>query len=372
MPISCIVLAAGRGTRLRSPLSKMLIPLDGRPLVTHTVGSALALRDSRVIAVVGHQQAAVRAALASAFPTDRLCFAVQREQRGTGDAVRAGLGSVRGREGSVLILSGDVPLLSARTLGRLRQLQQKRRSALALLTMSLERPGKYGRVIRRDGQVSAVVEYLDATTEQRRIREVNAGIYCVSLGFLRREIKRLGVDNAQGEVYLTDLVASAARGDGAIALACDPQEVQGINTWSELARVEHVVQQRTAEALMAKGVRIVAPDRVVIQSTVRVAAQTVIGPNAELTGHTRIGRDCRIDAGAILQNCRIGDGAHIKPYTVLDGVAVAAGAVIGPFAHRSASDAKEQPDKPDSPTTAPPSPRGGHPRRRPYGADERK
>jgi bifunctional UDP-N-acetylglucosamine pyrophosphorylase/glucosamine-1-phosphate N-acetyltransferase len=336
MATSCIVMAAGRGTRLRASLSKMLLPLDGRPLAAHAVGTALRLRGCEVVVVVGHEQEAVRSALRSALPGKPLRFAVQREQRGTGDAVAAGLSRVRVRSGSALILSGDVPLLSARTLGRLRQVRQRRNVPLALLTMELDDPARYGRVIRQGRQVRGVVEYLDANAAQRAVREVNAGIYCVELGFLRREIKRLGADNAKGEVYLTDLVAAAGTGGGAAALRCEPQEVQGVNTWAELAQVAHVLRQAVIARLMTGGVHIVDPARVEIHSSVRVGADTRLAAGVELTGRTRVGAGCRLDTGVILRDCHLGDGVHVKPYSVLEGLRLEPGSVVGPYAHREA------------------------------------
>lgn len=344
----------------------MLLPLDGRPLAAHAVGAALSLRGSEVVAVVGHQGQAVRAALESEFPGRSLRFSVQKEQRGTGDAVASGLRAVKGRSGSVLVLSGDVPLLTARTLGRLRRLRERRGASLALLTMRLEDPARYGRVLRQGSRVREVVEYLDATPEQRRVSEVNAGIYCIELGFLRRELRRLRADNAKGEVYLTDLVAAAGLRSGAFALECDPWEVQGINTWAELAQVAKVLRNRAADRAMAAGVHLVAPERVVIHSAVRIGPDTTIQPDVELTGSTRIGRGCRLDVGVVLRNCRLGDGVHVKPYSVLEGARLRAGVVVGPFAHDRALSASGagSVDNPESPTNATPAPRPDGRRRR--------
>jgi len=330
-------MAAGRGTRLRAALSKMLLPLDGMPLVAHPVGTALRLRGCEVVVVVGHQKEAVQKALAVHFGDKPLQFAVQRAQRGTGDAVAAGLSKVRGRRGSVLILSGDVPLLSARTLGRLRRLRERRDARVALLSMRLDRPAHYGRVIREGRQVRGVVEYLDASPVERAVDEVNAGVYCVELGFLRREIKRLGANNAKGEVYLTDLVAAAAKSGSAVAMQCDPLEVQGVNTWAELASVAREVRQRVTTKLMANGVFLEDPERVVIHSSVRVGADSRLGAGVELTGRTRVGPGCRLEAGVILRDCVLGGGVHVKPYSVLEGVRLESGAVVGSHTHRSAS-----------------------------------
>lgn len=335
MKTSCIVMAAGRGTRLRASISKMLLPLDGLPLVAHPVGTALRLRGCEVVVVVGHQKRAVRGALEAEFSGKPLHFAVQRNQRGTGDAVAAGLSRVRGRHGAVLILSGDVPLLTTRTLGKLRRLRERKDAQVALLAMRLEKPAHYGRVIREGRSVRGVVEYLDASPEERTVQEVNAGIYCVELGFLRREIKRLGANNAKGEMYLTDLVAAAGQNNSAVAMQCDPREVQGVNTWAELASVAQVLRRRVTSKIMAGGVQLEDPERVVIHSSVRIGADSRIGAGVELTGRTRIGSGCRLEAGVILRDCHLAAGVHIKPYSVLEGVRLESGSVVGPHAHRT-------------------------------------
>ncbi len=319
----------------------MLLPLDGRPLVAHPVGAALRLRGCEVVAVVGHQKAAVQTALKNEFAGKPIRFAVQKQQRGTGDAVAAGLTKVRGRRGSVLILSGDVPLLTPRTLGRLRQLRERRDAQVALLTMQLEQPAHYGRVIRKGRAVQGVVEYLDATADERAVNEVNAGIYCVELGFLRREIKRLGANNAKGEVYLTDLVAAAGNHDAAVAMRCDPAEVQGVNTWVELASAAQALRRRVATKHMLGGVHLEDPERVVIHSSVRIGADSYVGAGVELTGGTRVGKGCRLEAGVILRDCHLGDGVHIKPYSVLEGVRLEPGVSVGPHTHRT-SDAESE------------------------------
>ena len=330
MSLHCIVMAAGKGTRLRSARSKMLVPLDGRPLVCHVVEAALGLEDSAVVVVVGHQGAQVQRAIRQAFPGAPVRFVTQREQRGTGHAVATAMRAVRGKAGDVLILSGDVPLIRRRTLSQLRRLRMRRGLDLALLTMALEDPGRYGRVLREGRRVRQVVEFLDASEELRQVREVNAGIYAVELGFLRRSLRKLGSDNAQGEVYLTDLVALADRGRGAQAQTCDPAEVQGVNTWAEQAALEQVVRRRIAERLMSRGVCLEAPERLVVHSTVRVGPDTVLGPDVHLTGATRIGRGCRIENGAVLEDCRLGPRVRIRPYCVLRGVALPADSDVGP------------------------------------------
>jgi len=313
----------------------MLVPVDGRPLVANVVDTAARLPRAVVVVVVGHQGDEVKRALRRRFPEQPLRFVTQKQQRGTGHAVATAMRAVRGKTGDVLILSGDVPLIQRRTLTRLRRLRQERGADLTLLTMTLTEPGRYGRVVRRGSQVEQVVEYLDAPDEVRALREVNAGIYCAELSFLRRALRQLGSDNAQGEVYLTDLVALAAAGRGAAAQSCDPSEVQGINTWAEQAALEQVVRQRVAARLMKGGVALQAPERLIAHSRVRVGPDSVLGPDVTLAGDTRIGRDCRVETGAQLRDCRLGPRVRVRPYCVLEGVSLRADAEVGPFAHLS-------------------------------------
>lgn len=344
MSLHSIVLAAGKGTRLKSARSKMLIPLEGRPLVSHAVATAASMPGSEVVVVVGHQAAEVKAALRSALPDARIRFATQREQRGTGDAVAAGLRAVRGAAGSVLVLSGDVPLISRATLTRLRRARERAGADLALLSMEPPDPGHYGRVVRNGERVTAVVEFLDAGAETRALREVNAGVYCLELSFLRRALKRLRADNAKGEVYLTDLVAAAAEGRGALALRVPPDEVRGVNTWAEQATLEGILRTRAIARLMDDGVQVMAPDRLIVHGGVRVAAGCCLGADVALTGQTRLSEGCTVEQGAILHDCTVGAGTRIRPYCVLEGVAIPSEADVGPYVHLSASEHDRLPE----------------------------
>jgi len=226
-----VVLAAGKGTRMGSDLPKVLHPLHGEPLVVHPIRAAQAAGAGRVVVVVGHGAAEVEAALA-----DRtgLRFALQAEQRGTGHAVLCALPALAEHDGDVLILSGDVPRLRAATLRRLAEACAASPGGLALATFTPADPTGYGRILRIHDEVAAIVEERDASAEQRSIGECNAGVYCVTAALLRRELPRLGSANAQGEIYLTDLVAVAAR-QGVTALRVPADEVAGVNTREQLA-----------------------------------------------------------------------------------------------------------------------------------------
>lgn len=344
MSLNTIVLAAGKGTRLRSVASKLLVPLDGRPLVAHVVRTALSVPENQVVVVVGHQAEAVEAALRRELPGSSLCFVLQREQRGTGDAVRAGLEAIRTRAGSVLVLSGDVPLITRGSLTRLRKAQLRAGADLSLLSMEPEDPGHYGRLVRQGRRLLAVVEYLDADEQIRAQREVNAGVYCLDLGFLRRSLGQLRDGNAKGEVYLTDLVALAASGRGALALRVNPEEVLGINTWAEQAALERVVRGRVVGRLMERGVHVVAPERIIVQSSVRVAPGCCLGADVTLTGNTRIGASCFIEQGAVLHHCQVGPRSRVRPYCVLEGAVIPADSDLGPLVRIPAKGHHPPPD----------------------------
>lgn len=242
-----IVLAAGKGTRMGSDLPKVLHRLAGEPLVAFPVRAALAAGAGHVVVVVGHGGEAVRAAVADAFPG--AAFADQREQRGTGHAVLCALPAIEGAAGLVLILSGDVPLLAAATLRRLVDAAAASSAGLALATFRPAEPTGYGRILR-DGaaRVVGIREERDCGPAERAIRECNAGVYCVDAGLLREELPMIGADNAQGEIYLTDLVGRAAARGEVIAVEVDAVEVAGVNTREHLAELEGIVRARVGAA----------------------------------------------------------------------------------------------------------------------------
>jgi len=332
-PLAAVILAAGKGTRMKSSLAKVLHPLGGRPLAYYPVRAALEAGASPVVVVVGHQAAEVEAALRAAFPAAPLRFALQAEQKGTAHAVLSAKPALRGVTGPVAILSGDTPMLRAETLKAVVKARAKARAPLAIGTMALEEPRGYGRVLRdAKGRPTRVAEEKDASEAERAIREVNAGLYCADAAFLWRALSRVGSRNAQGEFYLTDLVAMAALKVPAVAVPVDPLEASGVNDREELARAGRVLQQRRSSALLVSGVSIEVPDRFLCDEGVEVGQDTVIEPDVRLRGATRIGPGCTIGQGAVIADATLAAGVTIRPYTVIEGPAtVGERAILGPF-----------------------------------------
>jgi bifunctional UDP-N-acetylglucosamine pyrophosphorylase/glucosamine-1-phosphate N-acetyltransferase len=330
VPLAAIVLAAGKGTRMKARRAKVLHEVCGRPLAWYPVRRALDLGADPVVVVVGHQAVEVEAALRRHLPDAPLRFVVQEEQLGTAHAVRSARPALRGFDGEVLILSGDTPLLTADTLRAV--VGRRGRAALAFATMTLDNPGGYGRVVHApDGGPALVVEERDATPEERTIREVNAGLYCAEAAFLWKTLGKVGARNAQGEFYLTDLVALAAEGAGAVAARVSPVEAAGVNDQEELSLAARALTRRTAQALMRSGVTLEDPERFDCDEGVVVGHDTVIEPGVRLRGATRVGAGCRIGQGSILTDMEVADGVTVNPYCVFDRSSVATAAVVGPF-----------------------------------------
>jgi bifunctional UDP-N-acetylglucosamine pyrophosphorylase / glucosamine-1-phosphate N-acetyltransferase len=331
-PLAAIVLAAGKGTRMKSQKAKVLHEIAGRPLAWYPVRRALAMGADPVVVVVGHQAEAVEAAVAAALPGAPVRFAVQKEQLGTAHAVLSAKAALRGYRGPVLILSGDTPLLEEETLAAVAKARSKGRAALSLATMRPASPRGYGRIVRgAKGRPERIVEEKDATAEERLIGEVNAGLYCADAEFLWKSLARIGSKNAQGEFYLTDLVAMAARSGGVAAVEVPPAQAAGVNDRAELARAARVLADRRAEAFMKAGVSIEDPARFDCDEGVEIAADVVIEPGVRLRGATRIGASTVIGAGAVLVNTVVAEGVTVKPYTVSEDAVIAAGAIVGPF-----------------------------------------
>src|SRR6266508_602367 len=331
MGLNVVVLAAGEGKRFRSSLPKPLYPLAGRPLLWHVLAAAAGLEADRIVVVIGRAAEAVRTAVSSCG-LGQVEFAVQRELRGTGDAVATAL-PLLPPAGEVLVLYGDTPLVTAATLRRLLAAHRAGGAQATMLTCVAADPAGYGRVLRGpDGAVAGVVEERDASPEQRAITEVNAGLYVFERPLLDA-LALLRADNDQGEHYLPDLLPTVLKEGGRIVTAAAPaEEVQGVNDRAQLAGAGAVLRRRTLERLLEAGVTMVDPATVYVDVDVEVGRDTVLEPLVFLEAGTRVGERCQIGPNARLVACTVSDEA-----TVTQAVGVQArigpGAVVGPFAY---------------------------------------
>jgi bifunctional UDP-N-acetylglucosamine pyrophosphorylase/glucosamine-1-phosphate N-acetyltransferase len=340
-PVDVVIMAAGKGTRMKSRLPKVLHRLAGRALLAHVTGTAARIGARHVVVVTGHGAAEVEAAMSAGNAIGgALQFVRQEPQLGTGHAVQQAV-PLLPDDGTVLVLSGDVPLIGEQTLRALIAASTGQR--LALLTIEFDDPAGYGRVVRAAGQegageVTAVVEQKDATEAQREIREIYSGMMAVPAGLLKGWLARLDNRNAQGEYYLTDIVKLAAA-DGVPVVAhvtADALQVAGINSPAQLAALERAWQSRQADALMAQGVRLADPARFDLRGTLACEADVEIDVNCVFEGSVFLGEGVRIGANCVIANARIEAGAVIHPFTHIEGekagVTVGERSLIGPFA----------------------------------------
>ncbi|MEW6319562.1 MAG: bifunctional UDP-N-acetylglucosamine diphosphorylase/glucosamine-1-phosphate N-acetyltransferase GlmU [Acidobacteriota bacterium] len=328
-----VILAAGKGTRMKSRVPKVLHPVAGRPLIDWVLATASSLDPASITLVVGHEAAQVTAHVARGWPAAR--FVVQEPQLGTGHALLVTEPVLGHAAGTLVLMSGDVPLLKATTLRRLLDAHRSANAACTVLTAEVDRPFGYGRIVRAQGRIARIVEERDATPAQREIREINSGIYAFELDGLFDALKGLGTENAQGEYYLPDLVAALRRRKRGVATCTVDQasEIRGINSRTELAEVTRMVRQQKNEELMAAGVTLIDPATTYVDETVDVGADTVIHPFVILEGSTRVGAACEIHAGARIVNSTIGDRAVVKNHTIITDAEVGAEASVGPFSH---------------------------------------
>jgi bifunctional UDP-N-acetylglucosamine pyrophosphorylase/glucosamine-1-phosphate N-acetyltransferase len=332
--LTAVVLAAGKGTRMKSDRAKVLHEICGRPLGAFAIDRALEVSADRIVIVVGHQADKVQTRLQALFHGAPLNFAYQRQQLGTGHALMTA-GEAHGfGEGDVLILSGDVPLMRAETLQRLISARRETNAPVALVATHPPSPRGYGRLLRDvRGRVTRIVEEKDATAEERAVPLVNAGIYCVDASFLATAVRRLSPNNAVGEYYLTDIVADANKqGLEVVAVDAPFEETSGINDRAELASAEAVLRREIATNHMKAGVTFRDPATTYVDASVSLGADTELGPGVSLQGLTQIGTGVRVGQGSVIVDSTIADGVEIKPYSHLEGATVGAGSIIGPYA----------------------------------------
>lgn len=328
-----IVLAAGQGTRMKSPLPKVLHEVAGRPMVSWAVGVALEAGAERVVAVLGHGKDEVEAALVERFGS-KVSTVVQHEQNGTGDAVRVGMSALEGFEGRVLILYGDCPLIPVAVLESLMAASHVDGMKLALVTASLNDPSGYGRILRGPkGSVTAIREQRDCTPEELAVNEVNPGLYAVEASFLREALADLSTDNAQGEIYLTDVIAAAAESDSVADVAASMRDLLGVNDRLHLAEADRRMRRRICEALAKAGVGIRDPEQTFIDADCVVEPDASVEAGVHLRGRCHVHSGARVDVGCVLENVIVEAGAHIKPYTVATDSEIGASAQVGPFSH---------------------------------------
>src|ERR1051326_2684561 len=328
-----VIMAAGKGTRLKSKRAKVLHEIAGRPLLAHVIMAAQQIVPAEhIYVIVGHQAEAVRAAVAPLG----VKFVLQAEQRGTGHAIMCAREQVASYQ-DILVLSGDVPLIRPETIAQLRDFHLSKKAAMTILTAAPPDPFGYGRVIRAGGsdRVKAIVEQKALSKSQQKEREINSGIYAFATKPLFANIDRLKTDNAHHEFYLTDMAALLVKSKASVVAlkASDPAEVLGANTLAEMSSLDATMRARKCAELMANGVTIYRPETCVIDPDVEIGPDTIVEPFVQVLGKTRIGSDCRIRSFSVISDSEIADNVFIRPGCIIDQSQIAAGAVIGPYSH---------------------------------------
>jgi bifunctional UDP-N-acetylglucosamine pyrophosphorylase/glucosamine-1-phosphate N-acetyltransferase len=330
--IAIVILAAGKGTRLKSALAKVLHRAGGRPLVEHVVRACQPLKPREIVAVVGHQADDVTAAVAPLG----VKTALQEPQRGTGHAMLVARRAISARAKFAILLPGDAPLIRTETVAALARAHRESGAAATILSAEIENPSGYGRIVRQeDGSVAAIVEDSALTAEQRPIREINSSVYCFTLQKLWPCLAALKPQNVHKELYLTDAIAVLRqKGEKVQAvLASDPDEVLGCNTRADLAAVDAVFRRRKRAEIMDAGVTIELPETVLIDPEVTVGPDSRLEPGVQLLGRTRVGANCTIRTGSVLSDAVLEDNVLVKPYTIVSASHLSQGTQAGPFAH---------------------------------------
>ena len=327
-----VILAAGKGTRMKSARPKVLHRVAGQPLIEHVLASAATIHPNSTTIVIGHQADVLERALS---PHQNLGFVVQEPQLGTAHALLVTEPALRGRTGTLVLLSGDVPLLSPRTLRNLVEQHQSTGAAASVLTAMVDDPQGYGRIVRSGEQIARIVEEKDATASERAIREINSGIYAFALEGLFDAVRSIAAENAQNEYYLPDLFAIyRTKGLGVQAIiVSNADEIRGINSRAELAAVSRVVRDEKNAELMAAGVTIEDPATAYIDRDVTIGVDTIVHPGVSIEGRTTIGAGCEIHSGVRIVDSQIGDRVTVLNHCLITNARLADDVRIGPFAH---------------------------------------
>ena len=327
-------MAAGKGTRLKSQLPKVLHEVGGKPLLEHVIRAAVRLVPaSDVYAIIGHEAERVRAAMQHTGVN----FVLQSEQRGTGHALMVAQEALAAYD-MVIVLSGDAPMISPQTIAQLRDFHLQQRAAMTLLSAGLDNPSGYGRVLRKSAksaEVLGIVEEKSASPAQKKIREINSGFYVFDVKELYSRIGDLSTDNAHQEYYLTDMAAvfRKARRRVTAFKTATPSEVLGGNTRAELADIDQQMRLAKCRQLMVDGVTIFYPATCIIDADVEIASDTVIEPYVQLLGKTKIGSNSRVRSYCVIRDSEIGDGVTVRPGSIMEGAQIGPGAIIGPYSH---------------------------------------
>ncbi|WP_010129845.1 bifunctional UDP-N-acetylglucosamine diphosphorylase/glucosamine-1-phosphate N-acetyltransferase GlmU [Haemophilus sputorum] len=325
-PLSVVILAAGKGTRMYSDLPKVLHPIAGKPMVKHVIDTVKQLNARQINLIYGHGADLLKERLAD----EPVNWVFQAEQLGTGHAMQQAAPFFADDE-NIMMLYGDTPLIQQSTLERL--IAQKPENGIALLTVKLENPTGYGRIIRENGSVVAIVEQKDASAEQLKIQEINTGVMVASGASFKKWLGNLNNNNAQGEYYITDVIAMANEdGFQVQAVQADEfMEVEGVNNRLQLAALERFYQKKQAEKLLLAGVTLSDPSRFDVRGTVEHGKDVSIDVNVILEGNVKLGNNVKIGAGCVLKNVSVGDNVEIKPYSVLEDAVIGEKSAIGPF-----------------------------------------
>jgi len=332
--LAVAIMAAGRGTRLKSQLPKVLHEVGGKPLLEHVIRAAQRIVDAKdVYAIIGHEAERVRAAMQHTGVN----FVLQADQRGTGHALMVAQDALA-RYDVVVVLSGDAPMISSETIAKLRDFHLEQRAAMTLLSAALENPTGYGRVLRKgakSAEVLGIVEEKSANAMQKKIREINSGFYVFNIKDLYLYIGDLSTDNAHKEYYLTDMAAVFRKARRRVVAwqTATPGEVLGGNTRAELSDIDRQMRSSKCRQLMADGVTVFYPETCVIDADVEIAPDTVIEPFVQLLGKTRIGGNCRVRSYSVIRDSDIGDGVMVRPGSIMEGARIGSGAIIGPYSH---------------------------------------
>ena len=332
--VAVAIMAAGKGTRLKSQLPKVLHEVGGKPLLAHVVAAATrVVAPADVFAIIGHEADRVRAALASAG----IRFVLQDEQRGTGHALMVAQSALSGYD-HIIVLSGDAPQITPQTVAQLLNFHLDEQAAMTLLSADLDNPAGYGRVLRkgsRSAEVQAIVEEKSASPAQKKIHEINAGFYVFDVPLLFEHIKKLSTANPHAEYYLTDMakILRQARQRVVVWKTANSVEVLGANTRVELSFIDFQMRMRKTHALMEAGVSIFYPASCVIDNDVEIAPDTILEPFVQILGRTRIGANCRIRSYSVIRDSEIADGVLIRPGCILEEARIGPNAVLGPYSH---------------------------------------